>query len=111
MYKDLISSPFYIRLLQQEVSVAWKIHHPNIATVCGVTLELDEEEKKAWIIMELMSGSMSCVIYACKGEVLPLTLREMVDMAHDSLCGLDYLHSMVRKVVVKAIRKALDLIN
>ena len=67
-----------IYLVQQEASVAWKIHHPNIAAVCGVTLEL--EEKKAWIIMELHSGSVSAVIDACQGDVAPLTLREKVDI-------------------------------
>ena len=98
LYDHLAAVQRNIHLVQQEASVAWKIHHPNIAAVCGVTLEL--EEKKAWIIMELHSGSMSCVIDACQGDVAPLTLREKVDMTHDSLCGLDYIHSMVRKLNV-----------
>ncbi|XP_062505268.1 probable serine/threonine-protein kinase DDB_G0281745 isoform X2 [Corticium candelabrum] len=92
LYDHLAAVQRNIHLVQQEASVAWKIHHPNIAAVCGVTLEL--EEKKAWIIMELHSGSMSGVIDACQGDVAPLTLREKVDMTHDSLCGLDYIHSM-----------------
>ncbi|XP_062499267.1 probable serine/threonine-protein kinase DDB_G0281745 [Corticium candelabrum] len=92
LYDHLAAVQRNIHLVEQEASVAWKIHHPNIAAVCGVTLEL--EEKKAWIIMELHSGSMSGVIDACQGDVAPLTLREKVDMAHDSLCGLDYIHSM-----------------
>ena len=98
MYDHLAAVQRNIHLVEQEASVAWKIHHPNIAAVCGVTLEL--EEKKAWIIMELHSGSMSGVIDACQGDVAPLTLREKVDMAHDSLCGLDYIHSMVRTIKV-----------
>ena len=89
----MAAAPRYVHLLQQEVFVAWRLHHPNIAAVCGVTLEL--EEKKAWIVMELQSGSMSGVIDACHGDVSSLTLREKVDMAHDTLCGLDYIHSMV----------------
>ncbi|XP_062523849.1 probable serine/threonine-protein kinase DDB_G0281745 [Corticium candelabrum] len=92
LYDDLAAAPRYVHLLQQEVFVAWRLHHPNIAAVCGVTLEL--EEKKAWIVMELQSGSMSGVIDACHGDVSSLTLREKVDMAHDTLCGLDYIHSM-----------------
>ncbi|XP_062523739.1 probable serine/threonine-protein kinase DDB_G0281745 [Corticium candelabrum] len=92
LYDHLAAVQRNIHLVQQEASVAWKIHHPNIAAVCGVTLEL--EEKKAWIIMELHSGSMSGVIDACQGDVAPLTLLEKVDMTHNSLCGLDYIHSM-----------------
>ena len=88
LYDHLAAVQRNIQLVQQEASVAWKIHHPNIASVCGVTLEL--EEKKAWIIMELHSGSMSGVIDACQRDVAPLTLREKVDMTHDSLCGLEY---------------------
>ena len=94
MYEDLAAVQRNVQLVQQEASVAWKIHHPNIATVCGVTLEV--EGKRAWIIVELHSGSMSGVIDACQGDVAPLTLRETVDMTYDSLCGLDYIHSMVR---------------
>ena len=45
--------------------------------------------------MESQSGSMSGVIDACQGAVAPLTLREKVNMTHDSLCGLDLFHSMV----------------
>ena len=57
----------YALLVEQEASIGWKIHHPNIIDVCGVTLEL--EEKKAWIVMELHNGSMSAVIDACQGDV------------------------------------------
>ena len=94
LYDDLADVERYVQLVQQEASVAWKIHHPNIAAVCGVTVE--KEVKKAWVIMELQSGSVSSVIDACQRDAAPLTLREKVDMAHDSLCGLDHIHSMVR---------------
>ena len=102
LYDHLTAVQRNIYLVQQEASVAWKIHHPNIAAVCGVTLEL--EEKKAWIIMELHSDSMSGVIDACQGDVAHLTLREKVDMTHDSLCGLDYIHSRVRTLNVNEER-------
>ncbi|XP_062506694.1 ankyrin repeat domain-containing protein 17-like isoform X2 [Corticium candelabrum] len=92
LYDEFSGYERYIQLVKQEASVAWKIHHPNIAAVCGVTLE--KEVKKAWIIMELHSGSVSSVIDACQEDATPLTLREKVDMAHDSLCGLDHIHSM-----------------
>ncbi|XP_062523481.1 probable serine/threonine-protein kinase DDB_G0281745 [Corticium candelabrum] len=98
LYDHLAAVQRNIHLVQQEASVAWKIHHPNIAAVCGVTLEL--EEKKAWIIMELHSGSMSGVIDACQGDVARLTLLEKVDMTHDSLCGLDYIHSRQPKEIL-----------
>ena len=96
LYDHLAAVQRNIQLVQKEASVAWKIHHPNIAVVCGVTLEL--EEKKVWIIMELHSGSMSGVIDACQGDVAPLTLREKVGMTHDSLCGLNCIHNMVRTI-------------
>ena len=97
LYDFLASSPHNIDLLQQEVTIAWKIHHPNVAAVCGVTLELEDEEKKAWIVMELLQGSMAGVIDESRRRgVQALTLREKVDMAHDSLCGLNYLQYLVR---------------
>ena len=97
LYEALAAYQRNIDLLLQEVNIAWKIHHPNVAAVCGVTLEQKEEKKTAWIIMELLQGSMCGVIDASRGqEGGGLTLREQVDMAHDSLCGLDYLHSLVR---------------
>ncbi|XP_062506307.1 ankyrin repeat and KH domain-containing protein 1-like [Corticium candelabrum] len=92
LYDDLADVERYVQPVQQEASVAWKIHHPNIAAVCGVTLE--KEVKKAWVIMELQSGSVSSVMDACQRDAAPLTVREKVDMAHDSLCGLDHIHSM-----------------
>ena len=94
LYEALAAYQRNIDLLLQEVNIAWKVHHPNVAAVCGFTLERKEEKTTAWIIMELLQGSMGSVIDASQG-VGGLTLREQVDMAHDSLCGLDYLHSLV----------------
>lgn len=96
LYEVLAGSPHHIDLLLQEVCISWKVHHPNVAAVCGITLELDDEKKKAWIVMELLQGSLSGVIADSRRRgVQPLTLREKVDMARDSLCGLNYLHTLV----------------
>ena len=96
LYEVLATVQRNIELLLQEVSVAWKIHHPNVAGVCGVTLETEGTKRSAWIVMELLQGSLGGVIDASRVEgVGALTLREQLDMAHDSLCGLDYLHSLV----------------
>lgn len=96
LYEELASCQRNIELLQQEVSIAWKLHHPNIAAVCGVTLELEDEEKKAWIVMDLLQASLSMVIEQSRQRgVQQLTLREKVDVAQDSLCGLTYLHTLV----------------
>ena len=101
LYEELAAYQRNIDLLLQEVNIAWKIHHPNVAAVCGVTLELTDEKKTAWIIMELLQGSMCGVIDASRRQdVGALTLRERVDMAHDSLCGLHYLHSLVSDSLV-----------
>ena len=97
LYEVLAASQHNIDLLLREVSISWKIHHPNIAAVWGLTLELEEEKKKAWIVMELLQGSMAGVIDESRRRgVKHLTLREKADMAHDSVCGLNYLHSLVR---------------
>ena len=100
LYEALAGSQHNIDLLLQEVSIAWKVHHPNIAAVCGVTLELEDRRKKAWIIMELLQGSVAGVIEQSRHRgVKPLSLREKVDIAHDSLSGLNYLHCLVGTVV------------
>lgn len=95
LYEVLANSLHNIALLLQEVSLGWRIHHANIASVCGLSLELDGERKTAWIVMELLQGSVSGVIEASQRRGPTLSLREKVDIAHDSLCGLQYLHSLV----------------
>ena len=95
LHKVFVDIPRYVHLLQQEVSVAWAIHHPNIVAIWGVTLQLEGKKKEAWVIMELLQGSMSAVMNACKDDIRPLTLREKVDMAIDACRGLDYIHSLV----------------
>lgn len=100
LFEELAAYQRYINILQQEVCISWKIHHPNIAAVCGVTLEMEGEKKMAWIVMELLQGSMAGVIDETqREEVKSLTLREKVDMAHDFLCGLKYLHTLVGDVL------------
>lgn len=100
MYEDLARSQRHIDLLRQEATILWKLHHPNIAAVCGVTLETEDEKKKAWIVMELLQGSLSAVIdEARRPNVRSLTLREKVDVTHNSLCGLNYLHTLVSPMV------------
>ena len=98
LYEVLATSQHDIDRLQQEVAIAWKVHHPNISSVCGLTLEIEgkKEEKKAWIVMELLQGSLADVLNESKRRgVKPLSLREKVDVAYDCLCGLNYLHSLV----------------
>ena len=96
LYESLAEHQRNLELLLQEASVAWQMHHPNVAAVLGVTLEESDKKVTAWIIMELLQGSMSSVIEASQRQKAgTLTLRERVDMARDSLCGLDYLHCLV----------------
>lgn len=96
LYEVLAGAQRSIDLLLQEVGIAWRVHHPNIAAVCGVTLEIDDEKKTARIVMELLQGSMANVINESqRPRVQQLTLREKVDLARDSLCGLDHLHTLV----------------
>ena len=98
MYEELTTSQHNIDIFLQEITIAWRVHHPNIVSVCGVTLEPDSKTKqsKAWIVMELLQGSIAGVINDSRRRgVGPLSLREKVDVAHDCLCGLNYLHSLV----------------
>lgn len=92
----LADSKRNIDLIKQEVTVAWKIHHPNVVAVCGVVLELEDEKVSVWIVMELLEGSVSDVLDVSQTRsVRSLSLKEMVDMTYDALCGIRYLHSMV----------------
>ncbi|XP_062503379.1 uncharacterized protein LOC134180277 isoform X2 [Corticium candelabrum] len=113
LYDTLLSNHSnVVELLQQEVSVAWKIHHPNIVLVCGMALELEEQKKTAWIVMELLQGSVAGVIEAAKKEdVLSLTLREKLDVTHDALCGLNYLHSLPNAILHGDIRPSNILVS
>lgn len=87
-----------LRFIVQEASVAWMIHHPNVATVYGLTLELEDEKNKAWIVMELLQGSMDELFDASRLRgVEPLTFKEKVDLAHDSVCGLEHMHTRVSR--------------
>lgn len=59
-------------------------------------MEIEEKKKTAWIIMEVLMGSLSGVIDdSRRSGVQPLTLREKADVAHDCLCGVNHLHSLV----------------
>lgn len=80
-----------IPLLQQEISVWSKAHHPNIVSICGVTVVKD---RPLQVIMELMEGSLTDVIAAAHNSGRYLTLREQLDMATGCLDAIVYLHQM-----------------
>ncbi|XP_062510989.1 uncharacterized protein LOC134186915 isoform X2 [Corticium candelabrum] len=81
----------------QEVSVAWKIHHPNIVPVYGFCLETNGKTTLAWLVMELLQCSLGDVL---KINYSQLTLREKVDIGRDCLCALNYLHSLMKPNVI-----------
>lgn len=98
LYEELATSHRATQLWVQQASIGWTVHHPNIVAECGLTLELEREKKMAWIVMELMQGSMAGVIDEAQRKVVqPLTFKEKVDLAYDSVCGLNYLHTQVSR--------------
>ena len=80
-----------------QTAFAWKVRHPNIVAMYGVWLQLKGDVEMEWAVMELLQGSLADMIYMPENHgIFSLTLREKVDMAHDSLSGLNYLHCLVR---------------
>ena len=79
-------------LFEQEVSVCSRLHHPNIASICGV---IQQRDAPFSLIMELLQASLSDVIEAALLSDRYLTLREQTDLSHDCLSGFTYLHDLV----------------
>ena len=97
LHKELAKEHYQRRLFEQEVCVSSRLHHPNIAAMCGVTRQLDAP---FCLIMELLQASLSDVIEAAHVSGIYLTLREQTDLAHDCLSGLTYLHNLVSRLYV-----------
>ena len=92
LYEELAKEHHLRRLFEQEVSVCSRLHHPNIAAICGV---IQQRDAPFSLIMELLQASLSDVIEAALLSGRYLTLREQTDVSHDCLSGLTYLHDLV----------------
>ena len=92
LHEELAKEHYQRRLFEQEVSVCSRLHHPNIAAICGV---IQQRDAPFSLIMELLQASLADVIEAAHVSGKYLTLREQTDMSHDCLSGLTYLHDLV----------------
>ena len=92
LHEELAKEHHQRRLFEQEVSVCSRLHHPNIASICGV---IQQRDAPFSLIMELLQASLSDVIEAALLSDRYLTLREQTDLSHDCLNGLTYLHDLV----------------
>ena len=92
LHKELAKEHYQRRLFEQEVSVCSRLHHPNITAICGV---IQQGDSPISLIMELLQASLADVIEATHVSGKYLSLREQVDVSHDCLSGLSYLHDLV----------------
>ena len=92
LHEELAKEHYQRRLFEQEVSVCSRLHHPNIAAICGV---IQQRDAPFSLIMELLQASLADVIEAAHVSGKYLTLREQTDVSHDCLSGLTYLHDLV----------------
>ena len=91
LHEELAKEHHQRRLFEQEVAVCSRLHHPNIAAICGVI----QRDAPLSLIMELLQASLSDVIEEALLSGRYLTLREQTDLSHDCLSGLTYLHDLV----------------
>jgi serine/threonine protein kinase len=101
LHEELSKEHYQRRLFEKEVAVCSRLHHPNIAAICGV---IQEEGAPFSLIIELLQASLADVIEAAHVSGKYLTLREQTDVSHDCLSGLTYLHELPLPVLHGDIR-------
>ena len=79
-------------VFEKEAAFCSRILHPHVAIIHGI---LQREGATVSLITELLQGSLEDVIQAAHGSNQYLTLREQVDLSHDCLSGLSFLHRPV----------------
>ena len=84
MLHDQIISPNNLRLFNREMTIAARIHHPNIVQFIGAT-----REGVPIILLELMSTSLRHQL-----AVGPIPRNQILSVASDVCRALNYLHLM-----------------
>lgn len=79
---SIIISEYSIRQFSREMNIASMLHHPNLVQFIGATTK-----GEPIILTELMSTSLRKVL-----EIRPLSDPEILCIARDVACGLNYLH-------------------
>ena len=80
---EAILSPHYLQLFSREMEVASRIRHPNLLQFIGAT-----RVGNLMIVTELMQTSLRSEL-----ERSPMTRLQVISIAADVACGLNYLHS------------------
>lgn len=82
-----------IEALEPEIIELLSLSHPNIMdSLCGFT---DEEKKECFLVMELMSKTLSTHIKEIHGprKRIPFLLHVAIDLMLQIARGMEYLHS------------------
>ena len=80
---EAILSPHYLQLFSREMEVASHIRHPNLLQFIGAT-----RVGNLMIVTELMQTSLRSEL-----EKSQMTRLQVISIAFDVACGLNYLHS------------------
>ena len=88
-HEELLVSEHNRKLFRQELANCAYLHHPNIVTFCGATLE---KGNPLQIITELLEGSLDELIKAAVSCTPYLTHGEQVHLAECTAAGITYLH-------------------
>jgi serine/threonine protein kinase len=87
----LLVTDDYKKLFHQELTTCAQLHHPNILTFLGATLE---QGMPIQLIMELLEGSLKDLIEVALASGSYLTHREQVDLAVGTTAGITFLHQL-----------------
>lgn len=94
---DEIGRDELLRRFRNEAHAAGQMNHPNIVTIH----DADESDGLFYIAMEYLEGE---TLQSLMAEMLPISTKQIVEIAKQVAAGLDYAHSM--RVVHRDIKPA-----
>jgi len=88
--EDLVTNPLALQRFEREAKTASSLNHPNICTIH----EVDEEDSKPFIVMELLEGeTLRHRLAALAALKKTLPLDELLDVAVQICTGLEAAHA------------------
>ncbi|OWA54575.1 putative Mitogen-activated protein kinase kinase kinase 7 [Hypsibius exemplaris] len=91
--KALLSTPS-VSTQQRELDILFRINHPNIVKVIGLTYE-NESAPPAIVMEYAVNGSLKNYIHSQNADVGPqYTWQLIISLLHQMCCGVEYLHKM-----------------